>query len=132
MGFNPDRFIERQERILRNKLRVNNKERKNMAWNRKQIGKISKKTEDRERFPKVVDETGNVIDAGVREFTLQITEDVVLKKGQYINLENKAYKIASLNANRDKMSAEVYEKALEKINKMPDYIVFEVVSVTKE
>jgi len=30
------------------------------------------------------------------------------------------------------MSAENYEKALERINKMPDFVFFEIVKVTKE
>jgi hypothetical protein len=89
-------------------------------WDRKQIGKITKKSEDKQRFPKVP------------EFSLKIDQDITLKAGTYLNLENKAFKLASLEANKDKMSEENYGKALERINKHPDYVFFEVISLTKE
>lgn len=91
-----------------------------MAWSRKQIGKITKKSADRQRFPTVP------------EFSLKIEQDITLKAGTYLNLENKAFKLASLEANKDKMSEENYEKALERINKHPDYVFFEVVRLEKE
>lgn len=91
-----------------------------MAWDRQQIGKIVKKSDDKLRYP------------GVKEFSLKIDQDITLKAGTYLNLENKAYKIASLEANRDKMNPENYEKALERINKMPDFVFFEVIKLTKE
>ena len=78
------------------------------TWNRKQIGKIVKKSEDKQRF------------ADVKEFSLRIDEDITLKAGSYLNLENKAFKLASLEANKGKMSPENYAKALERINKIPE------------
>lgn len=101
-------------------------------WSRKQIGRITKKTADKERFPEKKGANGEVIDPGVREFTLQIQEDITLKAGSYLNLENKAFKLASLKANSGKMSEENYAKALERINKMPDYVFFEVIKLDKE
>lgn len=89
-------------------------------WNRKQIGTITKKSEDKQKF------------SDVKEFTLKINETVTLEKGTYLNLENKAFKIRSLEANRDKMSQEVYDKAMEKVESTPDWVVFEVVSLKKE
>lgn len=89
-------------------------------WNRKQIGKITKKSPDKQRYP------------NVPEFSLKIDQDITLKAGSYLNLENKAFKLASLEANREKMSEENYAKALERINKHPDYVFFEVISLTKE
>lgn len=89
-------------------------------WNRAQIGKIVKKSEDRQRFP------------DVKEFSLKIDQDITLKAGSYLNLENKAFKLASLEANKDKMSEENYEKAVERINKMPEWVFFEVVHLEKE
>lgn len=89
-------------------------------WNRQQIGKIVKKSDDKLRYP------------GVKEFSLKIEQDITLKAGTYLNLENKAYKLASLEASRDKMSAENYEKALERIGKMPDFVFFEVIKLDKE
>lgn len=89
-------------------------------WNRQQIGKIVKKSDDKLRYP------------GVKEFSLKIDQDITLKAGTYLNLENKAYKLASLEASKDKMSEENYDKAIERINKMPDFVFFEVISLTKE
>lgn len=89
-------------------------------WSRRQIGSVVKKSEDKQRF------------SGVKEFSVKITEDITLKAGEYLNLENKAFKLASLEAGREKMSSENYEKALERINKMPDYVFFEIVKITKE
>ena len=80
-------------------------------WNRQQIGKIVKKSDDKLRYP------------GVKEFSLKIEQDITLKAGTYLNLENKAYKLASLESSRDKMSGENYEKALERIGKMPDFVL---------
>lgn len=91
-----------------------------MAWSRQQIGKITKKTKDKQRFE------------DIPEFSLKIEQDITLKAGSYLNLENKAFKLASLESNREKMSPENYEKALERINKHPDFVFFEVVKVTKE
>lgn len=91
-----------------------------MAWDRQQIGKITKKTKDKQRYENVA------------EFSLKIDQDITLKAGSYLNLENKAYKLASLEANKAKMSEENYEKALERINKMPEWVFFEVISLKKE
>jgi hypothetical protein len=101
-------------------------------WDRQQIGKIVKKSPDRERFPQKVNSEGKVIDPGVREFSLKIDQDITLKAGSYLNLENKAFKLASLEANKAKMSEENYAKAVERINKMPDYVFFEVIKLDKE
>jgi hypothetical protein len=94
-------------------------------WNRQQIGKIVKKSDDKLRYE------------GIKEFSLKIDlppgqETITLRNGQYLNLENKAFKLASLEANKEKMSEENYEKAVERINKMPDYIFFEVLKLEKE
>lgn len=91
-----------------------------MAWNRQKVGEITKKTKDKQRFE------------NVPEFSLRIDQDITLKAGSYLNLENKAFKLASLEANKEKMSEEYYEKALERINKMPERVFFEVVSLIKE
>lgn len=90
-----------------------------MAWDRKQIGKIVKKSDDKLRYP------------GVKEFSLKIEQDITLKAGTYLNLENKAYKLASLEANKEKMSEEAYEKAKERIEKIPEFVFFEVIQLTK-
>lgn len=92
---------------------------------RKQIGSVQKTKDEKLRFK---DESGKAI----KEFYIKFTEDVTFKAGDYLNMENKQIKLASLKANRDKMSGEVYEKALERIEKMPDFVQFELIRVTKE
>lgn len=91
-----------------------------MAWTRRQIGKVVKKSEDKQKY------------AGVKEFSIKIDEDITLKAGEYLNLENKAFKLASLEANKGKMSEEVYTKAHERIEKMPDFVFFEIIKVKNE
>lgn len=101
-------------------------------WNRQQIGKITKKTKDKQRFLDVFDADGNLVRAGVPEFSMKIEQDITLRAGSYLNLENKAFKLASLEANKEKMSKENYEKALERINKHPEFVFFEVIKLDKE
>lgn len=92
---------------------------------RRQIGSIQKTKEEKLRF---TDENGTKIP----EFYIKITEDVTLKKGDFINLENKKIKLASLEANKSKMSEEGYEAALERIENIPDFVAFELIRVTKD
>ncbi len=92
---------------------------------RRQIGSVQKTKEDKLRYK---DAKGNPI----KEFYIKITEDVTLRAGDFLNMENKQVKLASLEANRDKMSGEVYSKALERIEKMPDFVQFELIRVTKD
>lgn len=89
-------------------------------WTRKQIGKVVKKSEDKQRYP------------NVKEFSIKIDQDITLKAGQYLNLENKAFKLASLEANRAKMGEDNYNKALERIEKTPDWVFFEILQVVKD
>ena len=92
---------------------------------RRQVGSVMKKSEDKLKF---VGPNGKPLP----EFYIKITEDVNLKKGDFVNLENKALKLASLEANKDRMSAETYESALERINKMPDFVQFELIRNTRD
>lgn len=92
---------------------------------RRQVGSVMKQRDEKLRF---TDEAGKKIP----EFYIKITEDINLKKGDFLNLENKKVKLASLEANRDKMSTEVYEAALERIEKMPDFVQFELIRVTRD
>ena len=88
-------------------------------WNRLQVGTITKKSDDRQKFE------------DIKEFTLKINQDITLKAGTYLNLENKVFKKRNLEANRDKMSQEVFDSAMEKVDNMPDWVVFEVVQLSK-
>lgn len=59
---------------------------------------------------------------------IKVNEDVILKKGEFLNLESQASKIASLNAaiENGKLSAEVGQKLIENAEKMPSFIRFEI------
>lgn len=63
---------------------------------------------------------------------IKIEEDVVLKKGDFLNLESKASQIASLTkAIEDgKLSQEVGEKMLANVEKIPDFVRFRITKST--
>lgn len=63
---------------------------------------------------------------------IQIKEDITLKKGEYLNLESKASKIASLTAaiENGKLSADVGQKMLEQAERTPEFIRFEITKST--
>lgn len=63
---------------------------------------------------------------------IKVSEDVTLKAGSFLNLESKKSQLESLESARDKMSEENFEKAQERINKMPDFVRFEIIQVTKD
>jgi len=92
---------------------------------RKYIAEVHKQKLDKCRFK---DKDGEVI----KEFYIKVKQDCSFKAGEFINLENKAVKLASLDFYKDKMSEENYEKALERINKMADFVQFDVVQNTKD
>lgn len=58
----------------------------------------------------------------------------VLKDGQFLNLESKATQLASLDdaVKAGKLSGDVAEAARERINKIPDFVRFQIVAVEKE
>ena len=62
-----------------------------------------------------------------------VANDIVLKKGQYLNLESKTFQLSGIDkAVADgKMSAEIGTAAKERINKIPDFVRFQIVQVTK-
>lgn len=64
---------------------------------------------------------------------IQIGTDVALKKGTYLNLESKAFQLQSVASilETGKMSPENAEKAKERINKIPDFVRFQIVLVEK-
>lgn len=59
---------------------------------------------------------------------IKINNDVVLTKGQYINMENKAQKIAGIKfaISKNKLSDEKGNEMIEKAEKMPDFVRFEL------
>lgn len=87
-----------------------------MAYRRKQIGAVLKSKDP------------------TQPDYIKINEDVVLKKGDILNLESKKSKLASLEKNIEngKLSGDLADKIREGIEKMPDFIRFEIVKVTKD
>lgn len=65
---------------------------------------------------------------------IKINTDVVLKKGDILNLESKKSKLASLEKNIEngKLSGDLADKIREGIEKMPEFIRFSIVKVTKD
>lgn len=64
---------------------------------------------------------------------ITVANDIVLKKGQYLNLESKNFQLKGIEqAVADgKMSADVGQSASERINKIPDFVRFQIVLVEK-
>lgn len=65
---------------------------------------------------------------------IKIDSDVLLKKGDILNLESKKSKLASLEKNIElgKLSGDLADKIKEAIDKMPDFVRFEIIKVTKD
>ena len=65
---------------------------------------------------------------------IKISEDIVLKKGDILNLESKKSKLASLekNVENGKLSGDLADKIREAIEKTPEFIRFSIVKVTKD
>lgn len=94
-------------------------------WQRKVLGSIMK--------PKVAGEPNYI----------KISEDIVLKKGDYLNLENEAFQLANLKEGVEakRVGAELESKIRETINKTPfvrkngdettGFVLFQIVKITK-
>jgi hypothetical protein len=65
---------------------------------------------------------------------IKINEDVSFKKGDTLSLESKKSQLASLAkaVENQKMSQEVADKIIANVEKMPDFIRFNIVKVTKD
>lgn len=65
---------------------------------------------------------------------IKITNDVTLKKGQFLNLRSKKQRLESLDAMEasGKLSGEILEKLRERAAKIPDFVRFEIELVTEE
>ena len=62
---------------------------------------------------------------GTGKYIKVFADNVTLTKGQYINVESKAEQLASLESAREagKISEETYEKALARLEKIPDFVI---------
>ena len=65
---------------------------------------------------------------------IKIDVDITLKKGDFLSLESKKSKLASLEKNIEsgKLSGELADKIREGIEKTPEFIRFEIVKITKD
>lgn len=62
---------------------------------------------------------------------IKIGQDVTLKKGDFVRLESKNDQIASINkaAESGKLDADFAQTLLERANKIPDFVRFELVQL---
>lgn len=69
-----------------------------------------------------------------KSFYIKVNGDHVLKSGQYLNLETKAGQLASLESAvaAGKLTGDAEKGARERISKIPDFVKFQVVAVSKE
>ena len=65
---------------------------------------------------------------------IKIDVDVVLKKGDSLSLESKKSKLASIEkaVENNKLSEEVAEKMRGFAEKIPDFVRFEIVQITRD
>jgi uncharacterized Zn finger protein len=65
---------------------------------------------------------------------IKMKEDVVLKKGDTLSLESKKSQLASLerNVQNGKLSGDLADKIRANIEKLPDFVRFQIVKVTKD
>lgn len=64
---------------------------------------------------------------------IKVNQDVMLKKGQFLNLESKKDRLASLNeaVTNGKLSAEIADKIIENVEKTPDFVRFTISYIEK-
>ena len=62
---------------------------------------------------------------------IKVRDDLTLRKGQILRLESKKFQLESLQGavSAGKLSSELGEKIKERIEKIPDWVRFEIVAV---
>lgn len=102
-------------------------------WNRMVVGSVykSKPGKDGSTPPDYVKLRG---DAKVRDALAKALLSADPEKGLNLKLESKKFQLDSLDqAEADgKLSADIAGKVRERLNKIPDYVRFEMVLLTKE
>lgn len=65
---------------------------------------------------------------------IKISKDVMLKQGDYLNLESKAQQLKSIKEAVDagKLSGEVAERVMENVEKIPEFVRFSIVRIEKQ
>ena len=79
------------------------------------------------KFRKVIGSVQKSKDASKPDY-IKISNDVVLTKGMFLNLESKKQQLASLEAavEQGRLKEEYAVKARERIEKIPDFVRFEI------
>lgn len=69
-------------------------------------------------------------DAGKPDY-IKVRDDMHLKKGQVLRLESKKFQLDSLQGavSAGKVSADLSEKIKERIEKIPDWVRFEIIAL---
>jgi len=69
-------------------------------------------------------------DSGKPDY-IKVRDDLTLRKGQILRLESKKYQLESLQGavSAGKLSSELGDKIRERIEKIPDWVRFEIVAV---
>ena len=84
------------------------------------------------KFRKVIGSVCKAKESGKADY-IKISQDFVLTKGMYLNLESKANQLKSLTeaVESGRLKPEFADKARERIEKIPDWVRFEI-SVLEE
>jgi hypothetical protein len=72
-------------------------------------------------------DVGSVRKSEKGQFYIKFNNDVTFKKGDSITLYSKQDHLKGLEENKEKMSEESYQKALERIEKIPEWVKFELI-----
>jgi hypothetical protein len=90
---------------------------------------MGKQLEDEDGKP-MVDKNGKAVR---KPDYIQISNDVVLKRGQYLNLESKKMQQESLDeaVKAGKLAGEYQAGAQERIDKIPDFVRFQIIRLEK-
>ena len=65
---------------------------------------------------------------------IKISKDITLKQGDFLNLESKAQQMKSVQeaVTSGKLSGEVAETIMENLEKIPDFVRFQIVRIEKQ
>lgn len=66
-----------------------------------------------------------------KPYYIKVRKDVQLKEGQILRLESKELQLGNIEkaVNSGKLSADLAEEITQRINKIPDFVMFEVVDL---
>ena len=84
-------------------------------WTRQIVGDVLKDKEDKSKS------------------YIKVKADITLKAGDYLNLESKKHQLDGITKafEEGKVNEEIFNSACERINKIPDFVMFSIVKLTK-